>query len=788
MLRAWHMREGPELKMAPLRFQNMAELEHLRHLSVPLWIFDLTHQRIWWANDLGLDFWGATSLQALTEREFSSDSAMVLDRLNTILKSIPQTGSFEDIWTLYPDGKPLSAVLSFQRAELEGNRVGLLIEVMKERDEDINNSAKRIAEAALATSSLMTMMSLEGRVLVQNPAALKCYGPPYAASAEQLDINVRFPDTEVRERILSCVSENRVLRFEAEVQTTTDMRTHYVWIRRGRDPVTGDLVIFINEEDITEISGLYRSQIERSAELENIVEHRTDRLRITQDRMRRGLQLAAIWDWDIETNQLFFSPNFVRLLGYEKEAFYDKLRTEGFQSILNPEDYAGYPEQLKDILANPDQPLSLEMRFITKSGQHLWIQIEGMCYCDDAGNPVSTAGLLTNITHKKQLEQKLIASQKLEAVGQLTGGIAHDFNNLLTVIQGNIQLLHEHGQADKDLTTEVVNAVQRGAELTRHMLAFAGKQTLAPKPLDIAQLLSGMRSTFLRVLIDSIEIRYEVDDALWPVFADAAQTENALLNIVLNARDAMAYGGELDIAAQNVMVDAANARFSMNLEPGEYVKISVSDNGSGMTHDVIAKAFDPFFTTKGLSNGSGLGLSMVLGFSQQSGGDAQIESAPDSGTKISIYLPRSKSAQINECPVVSKLPRLGNGERIHVLEDNMHVVSTVKRLAQSLGYNVTSSLNVADALDMVAYDPSIQLFLIDIILPEKRTGVDFASELLAIRPEAKVILMSGFSKQELARDIIQTLDFEFLPKPFSRTELANALVGAFAQSNTPGNP
>ena len=372
--------------------------------------------------------------------------------------------------------------------------------------------------------------------------------------------------------------------------------------------------------------------------------------------------------------------------------------------------------------------------------------------------------------------------------GQLTGGIAHDFNNLLTVIQGNIQLLHEHGQADKDLTTEVVNAVQRGAELTRHMLAFAGKQTLAPKPLDIAQLLSGMRSTFLRVLIDSIEIRYEVDDALWPVFADAAQTENALLNIVLNARDAMAYGGELDIAAQNVMVDAANARFSMNLEPGEYVKISVSDNGSGMTHDVIAKAFDPFFTTKGLSNGSGLGLSMVLGFSQQSGGDAQIESAPDSGTKISIYLPRSKSAQINECPVVSKLPRLGNGERIHVLEDNMHVVSTVKRLAQSLGYNVTSSLNVADALDMVAYDPSIQLFLIDIILPEKRTGVDFASELLAIRPEAKVILMSGFSKQELARDIIQTLDFEFLPKPFSRTELANALVGAFAQSNTPGNP
>lgn len=572
--------------------------------------------------------------------------------------------------------------------------------------------------------------------------------------------------------------ENTVGRFETKVQTRMGTSVHYVWTKRGRDPVTGEPVISISEEDISEISGLYREEIQRSAELKDIVEDRTKSLRVTQDRMRRGLQLAAIWDWEMSSNQLFFSPNFISLLGFEKAEFYSKLSIEGLKGIINPDDYADYPAKLKEILANPDRPLSLELRFLTKSGEYLWIQIEGACYCDESGAPIRTAGLLTNITRKKQLETKLIASQKLEAIGQLTGGIAHDFNNLLTVIQGNIQLLQELGQADEELISEVVNAVQRGAALTRHLLAFAGKQSLDPAPLDVIQLLNRMRDTLQRILSGAIETVLKASDDLWPIFTDTAQTEAALLNIALNARDVVAKGGTLTLTAKNLKITKSNSPRTLNLKAGEYVKISVTDTGPGMVPDVMAKAFEPFFTTKEVGEGSGLGLSMVLGFSKQSGGDAQIESTVGTGTTISIYLPRAQGIQRTEMPQITEVPQKGDGEHIHILEDNSQVISAVTRMASSLGYAVTSSMTVDLALEAAAQDRSIALFLIDVTLPGGRSGVDFVLELLKIRPDAKLILMSGFPDGELVRDITQSFHFGFLPKPFSRTQLADALAGA----------
>lgn len=750
----------------------------------PAWVFDVERQRIWHANEKGLEFWRAGSIAELSQREFSSDSASVKDRLTTILETTSKTDKFQDIWTLYPEGVPQTVVLSFQHVLLENERAGLLVEIVRKYADMIDDAA-RIANVFQSTPSLMTLMSLEGRVLVQNAAALKCYGPPLPAGADSFDINIRYPCAEISEQILSGAIENKVLRFEAEVQTRNGSKVHYISIKRGRDPVTGDPTIAITEEDISEISDLYRKQIKRSAELEGIVEDRNDRLRVTQERMHRGLQLAAIWDWDIPSNQLFFSPNFIKLLEYEKEEFYEKLRNEGFESLINPDDYVGYPATLEKILANPHAPLSIELRFGTKSGKYLWIQIEGKCYCDENGKPVRTAGLLTNITHKKQLETKLLAGQKLEAIGKLTGGIAHDFNNLLTVIQGNVQLLQEFGHADDELTSEIVNAVQRGAELTRHLLAFAGKQSLAPKSLDVAQLLCQMRSTLLRVLSETIEISTVAADDLWPVFADEAQTEAALLNLALNARDAMPNGGTLQIAAQNFVADHTKLPLHMDLEPGEYVRISVTDTGNGMTVDVIEKAFEPFFTTKDMSKGSGLGLSMVMGFSQQSGGGVQIESEADAGATISVYLPRALQEYTIKDHAPVSTPKIGKGEHIHILEDNKDLVATVLRMSTSLGYTVTSSATVKDALDVARQDASIDVFLVDVILPGGLSGVDFASELMNIRPEAKLVLMSGYPQDELIRDITETFNFTFLPKPFSRLALSEAVVGVLNNFDEP---
>ena len=767
--------------MAQLSFTNVAGLEVWRNLSSPLWIFDVEPQRIWWANDSGLEFWRARTIEELRAREYSTDSATVLERLTAILDILPETGSFHDNWTLYPDGEPQTVVLSFQRARLENNREGLLVEVVQLRDAAMDAAATRIAEAAQTTSSMITMMSIEGRILVQNPAALKCYGPPLPHGSHQLDIHARFPDPDISQQVLAGVMENKVIRFRTEVETRLGSRVHYVWIKRGRDPVTGNPVIAISEEDISEITELYHDEIKRSAELEDIVEDHTNRLRVSQERMRRGLQLAAIWDWDIAANTLFFSPNFIRLLGYEKAEFYEKLRVKEFEGLIHPEDFRPYPAKLAKILANPDQPLSLELRFLTKSGEYLWIQIEGVCYCGENGKPFRTAGLLTDITRKKQLETKLVASQKLEAIGQLTGGIAHDFNNLLTVIQGNIQLLQEMGQADEELTQEIVTAVQRGANLTRHLLAFAGKQSLDPAPLDVAELLTRMRDTLLRILSGAIETVFKAPDDLWPVFADAVQTEAALLNIALNARDAMTKGGTLKITAQNLVIDHANAPPATDLKSGQYVRISVSDTGSGMTPDVIVKAFEPFFTTKGVGEGSGLGLSMVLGFSQQSGGDAQIESEVGTGTTISIYLPRAEHIPDTENQNVTSAPQRGNAEHIHILEDNSQVVTAVTRMATSLGYTATASLSVEAALEIATQDDTITVFLIDVILPGGRSGVDFALELLKIRPKAKLILMSGYPDGELVRDITQSFSFGFLPKPFNRSDLADAIASALNQ-------
>ncbi|MEQ6204665.1 ATP-binding protein [Sulfitobacter sp. HNIBRBA2951] len=746
----------------------------LDHLTAPAWVFDVENQRIRYANAEGLAFWCAGSATELTQREFSSDSASVMDRLTTILETTASDGTVQETWTLYPAGVPQMVVLTFRHVLLEQGRGGLLVEVA-ETFTDRMGDAARMADVFQTTPSLITVMGLEGRVLVQNAAALKCYGPALPSDGDTLDINFRYPNSELSTRILSGAHENKILRFETEVQTRTGARVHYIWIKRGRDPVTGDPTIAITEEDISDISGLYAQQIKRAAELEHIVEDRTDRLRVTQERMKRGLELAATWDWDIAKNRLYFSANFIALLEYEKAELYKKMRTEGFKSLINPDDYASYPAALEASLADPESPVSFDLRFVTKSGKNLWIQIEGKCYCDAQGIPVRTAGLLTNITHRKELEKKLRAAQKLEAIGKLTGGIAHDFNNLLTVIQGNAQLLQELGQAEEELTSEIVNAVQRGADLTRHMLAFAGKQSLEPRPLDVARLLGDMRSTLLRVLSETIATSITTSDDLWAAFADQAQTEAALLNLALNARDAMTKGGALRITARNFTVGPAAVPLHADLKPGDYVRISVTDTGKGMTAEVIEKAFEPFFTTKGIGEGSGLGLSMVMGFSRQSGGGVQIESAAQAGTTISVYLPRAQEDCAAKDHALASAPKIGRGERVHILEDNADVAATVARMSASLNYLVTSSATVKDALVAARQDPSIDVFMIDVILPGGQSGIDFASELVKFRPEAKLIVMSGYPQDEFARDTAQSFQFTFLAKPFSRLDLSKAI-------------
>ena len=753
--------------MGRLSFAGQEDLRQLRQLSTPVWIFDVDRHGIWWANNQGLAFWKADTIKQIQQRDFSSDSATVRERLRQIVDLASGDSHVTDTWTLYPAGSPQTVILSFQPVEIEDNFRGILIELVQVLDRNADDDTWRLLEAARATSLIMTTFSLEGVLLAQNPASLACY--------ETTDLADRFVNEKDTALVLRKAASNETANWEAEVKTSTGVRTHSISVRKGRDPITGDFVTVLSEEDVTERARLRKRQETETKALQHEVAESSDKLRISQERYALAVQTAAIWDWDVVEDKLFMSPNFLNALGYDPDDFKETLRSRRLVGLLHPEDVVGYEEKIAEHLASPGQRLTHELRFIAKSGDVLWFHCQGKCVHDASGNPTRSVGLLTDITQKKNLEATLLVSQRMEAIGQLTGGIAHDFNNLLTVIQGNAELLEEISDADSELTREIVRAVQRGADLTTHLLAFAKQQTLLPKSLDLNLLIPEMKKTLLRAISETVTIEYEGGDDLWEVHADPTQLETAILNIALNARDAMPSGGTLTITCTNKKITEIEEADDLELDADQYVEISVADTGRGMSEETLRKAFEPFFTTKGVGQGSGLGLSMVLGFSRQSRGDARISSQADGGTTVSFYLPKSDETHALVAKGHKTEVQLGNGEHVHILEDNQQVQETVSKLVSSFGYKVTTSNDVIQALKWAKDHPKTDLYLVDVLLPGGLGGVDFAKQLKVSQPDAKILFMSGYSENQLAESNGMPKDQNFISKPFEKGAFSRAL-------------
>lgn len=731
---------------------------------------------VWWANTQGLAFWKARSIEELRERDFDSDSTTVRERLRQIVELASEDSHVTDTWTLYPDDVPQTVILSFQPVEIEGKFKGILIELVQVLDRNADNETWRLLEATRATSLIMTTFSMEGQLLAQNPASLACYGAMQAQPGEGTDLVSRFVKSQDAKQVLEKVQANETANWEAEVKTSAGPRIHSISVRKGRDPITGDFITVLSEEDVTERAELRRLQEREKEALKNEVAESSDQLRVSRERYEVAVQTASIWDWDVINDRLFMSPNFVKTLGYEPEEFRDLLIEERIYGLIYPEDRPLYERELTRHLAAPNDPLSLELRFVSKAGEVIWYHCQGMCAFDDAGRVSRSAGLLTDITTRKNLEASLLVSQRMEAIGQLTGGIAHDFNNLLTVIQGNAELLAElSSDADKELTDEIVRAVRRGADLTTHLLAFAKQQTLIPKALDLNELIPELNKTLLRAVSETVSIEFEKTDALWNVYADPAQLEAAILNLAFNARDAMPAGGTLTINCTNRDVRDIPDADNMELNQEQYVEISVSDTGEGMSQETIRKAFEPFFTTKGVGEGSGLGLSMVLGFSRQSLGDARIDSALKKGTTVTFYLPRAEAeADMAEARSPQKLCQ-GNNELVHVLEDNAQVQQTVSRMVSALGYEVTTSSDADQALQWAKHNPDTNLYLVDIVLPGGKSGVDFVRQLQKRQPQAKVLFMSGYSEGQANHLGTMGSDVSFIAKPFDTAAFSRAI-------------
>ncbi len=378
-----------------------------------------------------------------------------------------------------------------------------------------------------------------------------------------------------------------------------------------------------------------------------------------------------------------------------------------------------------------------------------------------------------------EAEVQLRQSQKLEAVGQLTGGVAHDFNNLLTVILGNAEMLSEqledraHLRRLADIT---VNAAQRGSELTSRLLAFSRKQPLQPRILNISdQVQNGLELLLRRTLPESITLHIAHDEKLWATEIDPGQLESALLNIVLNARDAMPETGHIEIAISNTTLDDAAVQHHPDLAAGDYVTITVTDSGSGMSDDTLSRVFEPFFTTKDVGTGTGLGLSMVYGFVKQSGGHIAIASAPGQGTAVTLYFPRAHDVIVQRMTDTARPHIAGGSESIMVVEDDALVRQQVCANLRGLGYSVKEAENGPEAIKILQDSDDIDLLFTDIILPGGMNGRALADAALALRPDLKVLFTSGYTEDTIMEQGRLDPKIELLSKPYRRSQLADKL-------------
>jgi len=375
-------------------------------------------------------------------------------------------------------------------------------------------------------------------------------------------------------------------------------------------------------------------------------------------------------------------------------------------------------------------------------------------------------------------EQQLQQSQKMEAVGQLTGGVAHDFNNILTVITGTIELLEE-GVADRPQLAAIARmideAAARGAQLTNRLLAFARKQPLEPYPTDINALVLEADKLLRPALGEMVEIVTKLDNRLAPALVDASQLTNALLNLAINARDAMPNGGKLTLETSNAVLDEDYARSQSEVAPGPYVMIAVSDTGSGIPPDLIDHVFEPFFTTKGVGKGTGLGLSMVYGFVKQSNGHIRVYSEVGHGTTIRIYLPRAAaSAGARAAPSSAGTIR-GAGERILVVEDDALVRSQVSAQLESLGYAIHTVPDAVEALAALESGAPFDLLFTDVILPRGMNGRQLADEALKLRPTLRVLYTSGYSENAVVHHGRLDPGVLLLAKPYRKEDLARMI-------------
>jgi len=585
----------------------------------------------------------------------------------------------------------------------------------------------------------------------------------------------------------TCLAGGTLSYHQKELVLLRDGVPEDVWLDLYYSPVADDqggpagvmaMVVEITDHVISE---------RRRQEAENAYRADNERVRLA---LNAGSLLGS-FVWDVEADRLSGDERFARTFSYPPDQNLADLPAAIAESRIHPDDFNWVEEQVNQSVQT-GEPYNAEYRILRPDGSYLWVLASGCCEFNEQGKPFRFPGVLIDIHERKIAEESLLKftrnleqrvadevaarlaaeaqlrqSQKLEAIGGLTGGVAHDFNNLLQVIAGNLHLLARHEPDNLNVQRRVsasIAAVERGAKLSSQLLAFARRQPLSPAVCDPLQIFEGLGELLQRALGETIQIDVQVADEAWRVYVDRNQLENAILNLAINARDAMKGEGIIGLGAENIVLDRTFCA-GKGIVAGDYLRVTVTDAGSGMSPQVLAQAFEPFFTTKADGQGTGLGLSMVFGFVKQSGGHIEIASTVGEGTRAQLYFPRSLRPLPNEAPPPGS-PQRGGHETILVVEDDEAVRVSVVELLREEGYQVLTASNGDSAMQMLLDGVTVDLIFTDVVMPGLIKSSDLATWAKMQNPAVAVLFTSGHTRDIISRNHQLSPDTHLLGKPY----------------------
>ena len=622
---------------------------------------------------------------------------------------------------------------------------------LKKAEEGLRSSEERFRELAELLPQTVFEMDLQGRLTFVNRIAYKMLGytnADFERGMNALDMVIPEQRNVARAHIERSLAEGL-------------LKAEYIALRKDGTsfPVIVHTDRIQREGKIFGLRGI----------VVDIAEQKLAEIELRKLSLAVEQSPVSVMITDLDGNIEYVNPKFAEVTGYTLE----EVRGKNPRFLKSGETPAEEYRKLWETITSGGEWRG-EFQNRKKDGSHYWERASISSIRDSTGSITHFFAVKEDITSQKALEDQLLQAQKMESIGQLAGGVAHDFNNMLSVIIGNADLAlmkEDKSSPQAKSLQEILAAAQRSASLTSQLLAFARKQTVSPRVLDLNDTIANMLKMLRRLIGEDIELIWKPGPDLWPVKVDPAQIDQVLANLAVNARDAIAGVGKLSIETENVVVDQAYAQTRMGFIPGEYVMLAVSDTGTGMDKQVLEHIFEPFFTTKSVGKGTGLGLSTVYGIVKQNNGLINVYSEPDHGTTFRIYLPRTESMDEVKTTVSEEKPLRGT-QTILLVEDEESILNLGKVILTEFGYTVLTAQTPGEAVNLAErHKGPLHLLIADVVMPEMN-GRELEEKISALRPGIKTLFMSGYTADVIAHQGVLEAGIKFLEKPFSLRTLA----------------